>query len=130
VEETGDGRGRSRPWRIVSLTHNFETGMADPAGAPAGEALERSFQERNYQRLREWWALRRSYPAKWRRAAFSTDALTYLTAEETKQLGEDISGLLLGYKHRNRDKSARPAGALPVHLVAFGHPLPPTPTGN
>jgi hypothetical protein len=104
--------------------------MADPARAAAGEALERSFQERNYQRLREWWAQRRSYPAKWRKAAFSTDALTYLTPEETKQLGEDISGLLLRYKDRNRDKAARPAGALPVHLVAFGHPLPPTPTGN
>jgi DNA-binding transcriptional ArsR family regulator len=130
VEETGDGRGRSRPWRIVSLTHNFETGMADPARAAAGEALERSFQERSYQSLREWWTQRRSYPAKWRKAAFSSDALTYLTAEEMKQLGEEINELVLRYKNRSRDKSARPAGARPVHLVAFAHPLAPTPSGN
>jgi DNA-binding transcriptional ArsR family regulator len=130
VEDAGDGRGRSRPWRLVALTHNFETGMADPARAAAGEALESSFQERNIRRLREWWSQRRSYPAKWRKAAFVTDALTYLTAEEMTQIGEDIRTILLQYRDRSRDKSARPPDALPVHLVAFGHPVPPTPTGN
>src|ERR1700761_2204857 len=30
VEETGEGRGRSRPWRVVSVTRSFETGMNDP----------------------------------------------------------------------------------------------------
>ena len=130
VEEAGGGRGRSRPWKVVSLTHNFETGMADPERAAAGEALEAAFQERNTQRLREWWSTRRSYSAKWRRAAFSSDATTYLTVDELKQLGEDVNGLLLAYKERTRNKEARPEGALPVHLVAYGHPLPPTPSGN
>ena len=130
VEETGDGRGRRRPWRIASVTHNFDTARTDPDHAAAGEALEASFQDRSYERLREWWSRRRSYPAKWRRAAFSSDALTYLTAEEMKTLGDAISDLLLSYRDRSRNKSARPEGSLPVHLVAFGHPLPPTPSGN
>src|ERR1700727_2212659 len=30
VEETGDGRGRSRPWRVTSPTRSWETGMTDP----------------------------------------------------------------------------------------------------
>ena len=130
VEETGDGRGRRRPWRIASVTYDFDTTRTDLDHAAAGEALEASLQERTYERLREWWSRRRSYPAKWRRAAFSSDALTYLTAEEMKALGDDISDLLLRYRDRNRNKSARPEGSLPVHLVAFGHPLPPTPAGN
>jgi DNA-binding transcriptional ArsR family regulator len=130
VEETGDGRGRRRPWRMASVTHNFDTTRTNPDQAAAGEALEASFQERTYERLREWWSRRRSYPAKWRRAAFSSYALTYLTAEEMKTLGDAITDLMMSYHDRSRDRSARPDGALPVHLVAFGHPLPPTPSGN
>jgi DNA-binding transcriptional ArsR family regulator len=130
VEEAGGGKGRSRPWRVVSLTRSFETAMGDPEEAAAGEALETTFQERNYQRLREWWSRRRSYPVEWRRAAFSSDATTYLTAAELQGLSEDINKLLLQYKHRTRDKQARPEGAEPVHLVAFGHPLPRSRSGN
>ena len=130
VEEAGGGRGRSRPWQAVSLVYKFDTTMADAESAAAGEALETSFQERNYQRLREWWSQRRSYPVKWRRAAFSTVAITYLTAGEVKQLASAIDALLSPYQDRDLDKAARPAGALPVQVVAFGHPIPPTPSGN
>src|ERR1700749_4766010 len=34
VEETGEGRGRSRPWRLASEGQSFETGVADPEGVP------------------------------------------------------------------------------------------------
>jgi predicted ArsR family transcriptional regulator len=130
VEEAGGGRGRSRPWRVVSDTHQFDTALTDPEHAAAGEALEASVQDRNYNRLREWWTQRRSYPAKWRRAAFSMDATTYLTAEEMARLGDEIHEVVARYRHRTRDKTQRPAGSLPVHLVFFGHPVPPTPSGN
>jgi DNA-binding transcriptional ArsR family regulator len=130
IEETGDGRGRRRPWRMVSGTRNFETAMLDPELAAAGDALEATFLDRSYQRVREWWSRRRSYPAEWRQAAFSSDVTTYLTAEELKALDGDITELLLRYRGRTQDKAARPEGAQPVHLVAFGHPLPPTPSGN
>jgi DNA-binding transcriptional ArsR family regulator len=130
VEEAGGGRGRSRPWRVVAHRHNFDTSLPDPEHAAAGEALEANFLDRGYRRLREWWSERRTYPAEWRQAAFSTDTITYLTAEEMRQLGEDIVELFSRYRSRTHDRSARPAGARPVHLVSFGHPIPPTPAGN
>jgi len=130
VEEAGGGRGRSRPWRAVGLVYNFETTLSGPEEAAAGDALEATVQERNYSRLREWWSQRRDYPATWRRAAFSSSAVTYLTAQEMKRLGEEINGLLLPYRARNRDKAARPDAALPVQVIAYGHPLPVTPSGN
>src|ERR1700749_2310784 len=34
VEETGEGKGRSRPWRLASEGQSFETGVADPEGVP------------------------------------------------------------------------------------------------
>jgi DNA-binding transcriptional ArsR family regulator len=130
VEEAGGGRGRSRPWRVISTRRRFETSLPDPEQAAAGDALEASFHDRSTRRLREWWSQRRSYSNEWRQSAFANDTITYLTAEEMRQLGEDIVELFTRYRSRVQDRSERPADALPVHLVAFGHPVPPTPSGN
>jgi DNA-binding transcriptional ArsR family regulator len=130
IEEAGGGRGRSRPWRAVSSGQTFDTSQPDPEHAAAGEALEASFLDRGYHRLREWWSQRRTYSAEWRQSAFANDSITYLTAEEMRRLGDDIFVLFTQYRSRSEDRSARPADALPVHLVAFGHPIPPTPSGN
>jgi DNA-binding transcriptional ArsR family regulator len=123
VEETGGGRGRARPWRAVSGVTSFETALGDPDTAAAGDALETIFQERNFRGLREWWASRRSYPVKWRKAAFSLNAFTHLTATEMNRLAEDIDALLEPYRVRARDEGARPKGALPVRVIAFAHPV-------
>jgi DNA-binding transcriptional ArsR family regulator len=129
VEETGEGRGRSRPWRVVSESRSFETGMTDPELAAAGEALERTFLERTYDQLRQWWSTRLTYPVKWRRAAFVSDSVAYVTATELAAIMDEVHAIFTRYADRT-SKENRPAGALPVHLYAVGHPLPPTPSGN
>jgi DNA-binding transcriptional ArsR family regulator len=130
VEETGGGKGRRRPWRIAAVSNRFKTATEDPEIEAAGEALESTFADRAYSRLREWWARRSSYPYVWRDAAFSSDSLGYLTAEELSEIGEEVSELFGRYRDRVHNKRLRPADARPVKLVAFGHPLPPTPSGN
>jgi predicted ArsR family transcriptional regulator len=129
VEETGKGRGRSRPWRITSASQSFETGTADPDAAAAGEALERTFLERTYNQMREWWSRRMTYPVEWRRAAFVNDTVRYLSAPELVAVMHEIQAIYDRYADRE-DKAKRPAGALPVRLHAHGHPLAPTPSGN
>ncbi len=130
VEEAGGGRGRSRPWRRSAETLDFATGTGSPEQTAAGDALEAVYMERNNSLLREWWARRRSYPAKWRKAASGSDSVVYVTADELKKLGEDVAAVWEPYRARSKDRSKRPAGAQPVHLVFYGHPLPPGPTGN
>jgi DNA-binding transcriptional ArsR family regulator len=129
VEETGEGRGRSRPWRVTSDSQTFETGLADPETATAGEALERTFLERACSQMRDWWTRRLTYPVKWRRAAFMTDSVRYLTASELADVLVEIQAIHDRYADRD-DPAQRPKGALPVRLHAHGHPLPPTPAGN
>ena len=129
VEETGEGRGRSRPWRLTSESRSFETHMTDPEVAAAGEALERTFIDRRTEQLREWWSRRLTYPVKWRRAAFMTDSVSYMTAAELAETMHEVRAIYTRYADRT-DKRNRPAGALPVRLYAHGHPLPPTPSGN
>lgn len=129
VEETGEGRGRSRPWRVVRPSRSFETSMTEPDAAAAGEALERTFLERTYEQIREWWSHRLTYPVKWRRAAFMTDSVRYLTAEELASVMGEITAIYDRYADRET-KERRPAEALPIHLHAHGHPIPPTAAGN
>lgn len=130
VEETGGGKGRSRPWRVTSDSNRFQTADEDPQSASAGDALESIFADRAYSHLREWWARRASYSQAWRDAAFTSNSIGYLTAEEMSTLGEEIAELLARYRDRRANKELRPADAEPVKLVAFGHPIPPTPSGN
>ncbi|MHB1568532.1 MAG: winged helix-turn-helix domain-containing protein [Solirubrobacteraceae bacterium] len=129
IEEAGGGRGRSRPWRVAHLSQSFDTSAANPEAAAAGEALERTVIERSYERLREWWSQRRDYPVSWRRAAFISNSIAYLTDEELAAVSDEVSAIYARYTGRS-DKDKRPEGALPVYLFAHGHPIPPTPRGN
>jgi DNA-binding transcriptional ArsR family regulator len=130
VEEAGGGKGRSRPWRLASVSNRFETTTEDPEAHAAGDALESTFADQAYARLRAWFARRASYSLKWRNAAFTSDAIVYLTVDEMSALGEEVAELFGRYRERVVNKELRPADAEPVKLVAFGHPIPPTPTGN
>ena len=130
IEEAGGGKGRARPWRIASVSNRFQTTGEDPEASAAGEALESVASDRAFSRLRAWFARRAAYPSEWRDAAFTADSIGYLTAEEMSALGDEIADLFGRYRDRVLDKQLRPADAEPVKLVAFGHPIPPTPTGN
>jgi DNA-binding transcriptional ArsR family regulator len=130
VEEAGGGKGRSRPWRIASLSNRFETATEDPEVEAAGGALEATLADSAYAQLREWWTRRSTYPFEWRESAFTMDSLSYLTAQEMAEMGDAIAELFGRYRERVLDRALRPDGARPVKLVAFGHPLRPTPGGN
>jgi DNA-binding transcriptional ArsR family regulator len=130
IEEAGGGRGRSRPWRLTSVSNRFRTTGEDGEADAAADALESVAVEQTLDRLRDWRSQRRSYPREWRDAAFTANSIGYLTAKEMADLGDEIAALFGRYKDRILDKERRPADAEPVKLFASGHPIPPTPSGN
>jgi DNA-binding transcriptional ArsR family regulator len=129
VEETGKGKGRSRPWRIAAVRNRFITSPEDPEATAAGDQLVLLFIDRAVQQHREWLSRHHSYTLDWQDAAFLSNSLVYLTADELMQLSTEVAELFARHTERV-DRSKRPADALPVHLTAFGHPLPPTASGN
>jgi len=129
VEEAPGGKGRARPWRLVSVTNRFTADIDDPAANAAGNALADQVLNRAVQRHHEWQEVRPGYDQEWRNAAFLSQNLAYLTPAELVQMREQIIELFASYSDRT-GQGERPADALPVHLTAFGHPLPPTPAGN
>jgi DNA-binding transcriptional ArsR family regulator len=122
IEEAGGGKGRSRPWRIASVTNRFKSADDDMSARAAGQALQMTIFERSYELMREWWAQEQGFDPEWRRTAFMTDSISYLTAEEMAELGEQITELTVKFNNRT-DKDDRPEGAMPVHINAHAHPL-------
>jgi predicted ArsR family transcriptional regulator len=129
VEEGEPRPGRARPWRIGSVRHSWDETGADPETDAAAQVLTSVVLDRDISRLHAWIAGRSDADAAWRKAAFLTDSLTYLTREELRALGEAITEQVLAYSDRI-DPARRPGGAVPVQLLAAGFPLPQTPTGN
>jgi DNA-binding transcriptional ArsR family regulator len=124
VEEAGGGKGRARPWRITSIGFNIAVPDDQPEAELAGAAVARMFRERQFDRYRTWLETRASYPARWRSAAFDSEYLFYLTAEELEQLNDELHARLYERMHeRLADPSKRPPGSLPVEMMLFSFPL-------
>jgi predicted transcriptional regulator len=129
IEEAGGGKGRSRPWRMASVTNRFTPTEGDPSSRAAGQALQMTLLQRSYELVREWLSQEQSFGPEWRQAAFMTDAIVYLTAEELTEIEQQISTLSVKF-HERTDKDHRPEGALPVHFNAHAHPMPPRTSGT
>lgn len=130
VEEAEGGVGRRRPWRRVAIGTIYDETPDDPELSMAAATLSQLGHERSLDRLRLWFGERTSYSQEWQQAWFSLNSLIYLLPEELEKLGEDISALVTPYRDRVAHPDRRPAGSKPVGIVAYGHPLQPTPSGN
>jgi DNA-binding transcriptional ArsR family regulator len=126
VEEAGGGKGRARPWRLVTLGYHIPSTHDDPEADIAASVLTRVTRERQLARYMNWMDTRSSYPPEWRDASTNSQWAFYLTVEELKQLDHEMQELLarwFGDGGRFTDPSQRPAGSVPVELLLFSYPL-------
>ncbi len=130
VEEAPGGTGRQRPWRRVTVSHVIDLDSEEPAATIAAQTLSRHLAARALERRAEWEATRMSFPQRWRDSSFAFNSLVYLTAAELETVGQELLAILDRYSDRVPDRAKRPEGAYPVAIVAHGHPLPPSPSGN
>lgn len=122
VEESGGGRGRQRPWRIVIERTIIGPGDGEPEVARAVDAVAGVVDDRTFQAIRAWRAQRRSLPEAWRRASFNVHSIVWLTAEELAQMEAEINQILDRHVDRAVNPSRRPPGARAVRLAAWGFP--------
>jgi hypothetical protein len=123
LTEAGGGRGRERPWAIVSPTISVSTRDQQPQAEVAAKALTNLFHDRVLDRIRHAFATD-SWPAGWDHEAQSSTSIVYLTPEETRQVARELHRVIKAYEDRRVDPSIRPAGALPVEFSYFGYPRP------
>jgi DNA-binding transcriptional ArsR family regulator len=129
VEEAGGGKGRARPWRMTSDGISIK-GHGDPEVELAADVLGAMWRERVIDRYRTWLETKAAYPPEWRAAAGESEFVLYLTAEELKELRDELWDLLgPRAQERQSDPAKRPPGSVPVEMVVLSYPLSP-PSGN
>ena len=125
VEEAGGGRGRERPWKASkrSLRIRLSSSEQDSEQAQvAAGALGQVWHDRVLARIRDVFANRRWSP-EWEDAAGSSTTLAFLTPEELQTVQDEINAIFVRHwDERRLDPAQRPAGALPVEIVAFAYP--------
>lgn len=128
VREVTGVPGRSRPWRAVTEGLSWGDPDDDAETAAAGEALTDVLLERELQRLRAARAAADRETREWRDATSVNQSQLWLTAEEARQLSEEMMRLFLTHAERLHDPAARPEGSRPVSLVGWLVPSgPPRP---
>ncbi len=128
VREARGGTGRNRPWQAVSEGLEWGDDIGDDqdqAGQLAAEALTDMVVERELQRLRAARASREREPAEWREATGISRTQVWLTAEEARDLHEELREVMLRHADRASSPERRPAGARLVSMVGWLVPSGP-----
>ncbi|WP_402465491.1 ArsR/SmtB family transcription factor [Isoptericola aurantiacus] len=117
VRPAEGGHGRERPWRArdEGITWDETSPAAEAAATALGEMVDRF----RFDSWRSYRHRRHLEPDAWRRAALSTDVVSWLTPEELRQVTQGIYDLFAAFEHRDHDAAARPAGARAVRFFAY-----------
>jgi DNA-binding transcriptional ArsR family regulator len=121
VEETGEGRGRERPWRLVTLGMSITDVDVGSDTFVAAAALTQIITERQLDRLRQWWVRRRSVDQTWLNATSQTDYIAWLTPDELSEINDTVRDVLARHQDRLSDPSLRPPEAKLVEMLYFSY---------
>jgi DNA-binding transcriptional ArsR family regulator len=121
VEETGEGRGRERPWRLVTIGMNISDVDVGTDTFVAASALAQVVAERQLSRLRQWWARRNRADQVWLNATSQSDFASWLTPDELGEINDAVAELLARYHERLADPSLRPPGSELVEMLYFSY---------
>jgi DNA-binding transcriptional ArsR family regulator len=120
IEEDPSGRGRQRPWRRTSAGLSWSEATDDPASAAAARALTDVFLDREFGLIKE--AMSAGEAPGWADTTIAVQTVSWLTADELRELDSALFALLSTYRDRVHDPAARPPNARPVRMLALGMP--------
>jgi DNA-binding transcriptional ArsR family regulator len=121
VEESNDGTGRERPWRLAEFGFSFSEESPDPEAKAAAQALSRQLFKRWLQRREEYKRNRDRYPQEVREATGDWNSVLIGTLEEFRELQEGFYKLADKYHERIKNPELRPEGSRIFELQLFTH---------
>ncbi|WP_281284511.1 ArsR/SmtB family transcription factor [Nonomuraea diastatica] len=123
VEETGQGKGRARPWRLAvqRLTYVHQPDE-DSATSRAADAFARTMLARDVQTIESFIDRRHGLPVQWRNVSTLSSNLLRLTPDQLRDFGRELFAVLHRYQERSR--SPEP-GARPVQAILYAVPADP-----
>jgi DNA-binding transcriptional ArsR family regulator len=125
VEETGERKGRQRPWRPVSIGLEWGSSQEPSDVATAGDELDAMLMEQEFAGLRSWLTWKRTDPPRWQDAVALNQSTLWLTVEELADLRAEFDAVIERYRDRINDPAARPSGARRIRMFAWAVPAEP-----
>jgi DNA-binding transcriptional ArsR family regulator len=122
VRQATTGPGRRRPWKVVAESLSWGEDAEDAAAA---SALQDVALEREIQRLRAALANSEAEPETWREATAVYQSRLWLTADEAREIGDQIRALFLTKAEERQDPDNRPPDARVMALMAWVVPNGP-----
>ncbi|WP_344242532.1 ArsR family transcriptional regulator [Actinocorallia libanotica] len=119
IEESPAEGGKARPWRLVTGDRAVVTERTEAEAGDGLGLLARGLEDESYSR---WLEGKARAPARWRRDE-SFSQVVYLTPEEMAGMAEVVKALIAQFRHRETDRSSRPADAAAVAVLARLFPL-------
>lgn len=121
IEETGEGKGRARPWRVGSRGLSYVHRPTESAGtARAADEFARTMLDRDVRHVEEFIARRHDLPKAWRNVSTMSSNPLKLTAPQLKELGRELYAVLDKYRQLGSHPTARSVRvamyALPVEF--------------
>jgi len=113
------GSGKEKPWRSASTHQKLSAPGPELDDQLAAQAATEAFLEYEFDRLRAWRRLKETEPADWRDASGIGGATMWVTAEELRQIHDEISPVLDRYTGRSQDPAARPPGARAARVFFY-----------
>lgn len=127
IEESGDGRGRARPWRIAQMDLNYTHRVdEDPGVTHSADAFAAALLDRDRRVVDSFIRQRHRLPESWRNVSAMTSTPARLSPQQLRRLRDELEDLA----RRAREESDPAAeDARPVHLALYAVPAdlhPPT----
>jgi predicted ArsR family transcriptional regulator len=117
IEETGEGKGRARPWRVGARGLSYEHRPAEPAStARAADEFARTMLSRDVRHVEEFIERRHGLPKTWRNVSTMASNPLRLNARQLRELGRELLAVLDKYRRLEE------AGARSVHVAIYAVP--------
>jgi hypothetical protein len=117
--------GKEKPWRLASQQQNLDPSNLDTEGALAAEAAAEAFLDHELARMKQRLGRLGLEPEPWRAASLLIGNTTWMTAEELRDITDQLKQLLLTHSERAADPACRPPGAREVRLFGVTSVAPP-----
>ncbi len=122
VEETGEGKGRQKPWRSVAETTIFPDESDSPEGAARAESVRTAQAQRYFNQVLRAIGRAHREPRNWQRASRYEDVRLFVTARELADITKAVDSVIEPYLDRTDDPSRRPKSARQVTYLHVAFP--------
>jgi DNA-binding transcriptional ArsR family regulator len=120
VEETGEGKGRARPWRVATADLTYvHRPDEQPETTHAEDAFARTMLARDVRQIESFIDQRRWLPQRWRNVSAMSSNPLRLTPDQLGALRDELMEVLGRYQELSRTPAA---GAHPVHAALYALP--------